>query len=132
MLRHPGFATYGVLYEVVAAWPEESLITIGKAVRGRHRRVGYVVVLVLVCGGVAAELPAMAASGGEAARLERDVSDRSSVSWPAWNSVATTYHLDVVDPEFLPVDLEGCASTAVRRITGYSFATPPPATIVCR
>jgi hypothetical protein len=113
-------------------------------------------VLVLIFGGVAAALPALAASQGEPPTfglalpqepglppdvfldvdakplLDRGASDRYSASWSAWNPAAATYNLDVVDPEFWPVNLEGCASTAVRRITGYIFATPPPLTIICQ
>jgi len=53
--------------------------------------------------------------------LDWSVPGRFDASWAAWNPVTATYNPDFVNPRSWSVNLDGCASTSVRRITGYTF-----------
>jgi hypothetical protein len=53
--------------------------------------------------------------------LDWSVPGRFAASWAAWNPVTATYNPDFVNPRSWSVNLDGCASTSIRRITGYTF-----------
>lgn len=52
--------------------------------------------------------------------LDWSVPDRYAASWDAYHP-ATGYRRDFVNPSSWTLSLNGCASSAVRRITGYTF-----------
>jgi hypothetical protein len=53
--------------------------------------------------------------------LDWSVPGRFAASWAAWNPATATYNPDFVNPRGWSLNLYGCASTSVRRITGYTF-----------
>jgi hypothetical protein len=53
--------------------------------------------------------------------LDWAVPDRYAASWNAYNPNTATYSPDFVNPLFWSMNIDGCASTSIRRITGYAF-----------
>ena len=61
-------------------------------------------------------------------RLGWSVPSRYDASWSAWNSSTATYTNSVINPLNWSVNLDGCASTSRRRITGFTFTVQQPGT----
>jgi hypothetical protein len=49
------------------------------------------------------------------------VPSRYDASWAAWTPSTETYKPDIINPAAWSLNLDGCASTAVHRISGYTF-----------
>src|ERR1700753_2137927 len=101
---------------------------------GRFRIVAYlcsIVALLAVFAGPAAAahrpipvtLPTSAGILDDGAKpvLDWSVPSRFDASWAAWNPHTSTYNPDFVNPRSWSINLDGCASASVRRITGYTF-----------
>ena len=55
------------------------------------------------------------------ARLDWSVPDRFDTVWNSWRPSSSTYDPEMVTPRAWSINLDGCASTAVRKIQTYVF-----------